>query len=220
MYAIRTDATGMWFAIRVSNCVLSYKKIANWYVYELCCPITGKPFYVGKGKGKRIDAHEKETKLGVCSKKCNKIRSINKNGFEIIKEKVALFWDEQAAYDYETDLIEEIGLKNLTNIMPGGQKAWKRRVREVNSRKPSPPLMTTLEQCVPRLACLVLYPNSYWFLPSDSELIKKIRKQLNDGLRSVIPKLIKSCLNDNRQRTIELFSEYGVREWQLEKYAA
>lgn len=109
---------------------------AKWYVYELIDPLTEKVFYVGKGSGDRIDAHEKEAKRGVCSKKCNKINSINALGKEIIKRKIALFWCEQAAYDCETDLISHYGLKNLTNISPGGQKSFERKILEKNIKKP------------------------------------------------------------------------------------
>lgn len=112
---------------------------AKWYVYELVNPIDGKTFYVGKGSGNRVHQHEKDARKGVCSKKCNKIKYIWSQGFEILKRENAVFWDEQAAYDHETDLISEIGLSNLTNIMPGGQGAFERRVTERNTRREKPP---------------------------------------------------------------------------------
>jgi hypothetical protein len=107
----------------------------RWYVYELIDPRTEKPFYVGKGTRSRINDHEREALQGVCSKKCNKIRQITLSGLQIIKQKMAIFWDEQAAYDHETDRIEMYGLENLTNIHPGGQVAWERRVFERDERK-------------------------------------------------------------------------------------
>lgn len=117
-----------------------YKDKAHWYVYELLDSRDNSVFYVGKGRGNRINDHEKEALKGVCSKKCNKINSIIKSGNSIIKNKVASFWCEQAAYDYETDLISFYGLKNLTNIMAGGQRAFERRVKEklvrVKEQKP------------------------------------------------------------------------------------
>lgn len=112
----------------------------KWYVYELINPIDGKTFYVGKGSGNRIEQHEKEARKGVCSKKCNKIKHIWSLGFEIQRKKNALFCDEQAAYDHETDLIAEIGLSNLTNIMPGGQTAFDRRVVERSTRQKNDPI--------------------------------------------------------------------------------
>lgn len=113
-------------------------KKAKWYVYELADPVTELAFYVGKGTGNRINAHEREAYKGVCSKKCNKIKSITNSGKCIIKRKIASFWNEQDAYDYETDLISFYGLKNLTNIMPGGQVAFDRRVLEKGKREINP----------------------------------------------------------------------------------
>jgi hypothetical protein len=95
---------------------------AHWYVYELIDPRNGEVFYVGKGKGNRIDDHEWEAKTGHPSYKCNKIRSIWDDGHQIIKQKVAEFWDEDAAYEHEEDRIVSIGLDNLTNITGGGRR--------------------------------------------------------------------------------------------------
>lgn len=111
------------------------EKLAKWYVYKLIDPNTMAVFYIGKGKGNRINDHELDSARGVCSKKCNKIRTLKNAGFEIVKQKIAFFWDEQAAYDFETDCIEEVGLDNLTNILPGGQVAFERRTEERKNRK-------------------------------------------------------------------------------------
>ena len=91
--------------------------LAKWYVYELIDPRSGKVFYVGKGCGNRIDHHEKEALNGVCSHKCNKIRKIIDSGRKIIKRKIALFWDESAAYECESDRVDYHGLENLTNVV-------------------------------------------------------------------------------------------------------
>jgi hypothetical protein len=111
---------------------------ARFYVYRLIDPRDGSIFYVGKGQKDRILHHERDARKaeGVCSEKVNRIKDIWESNREVLREHVAYFWDEQAAYDFETDLIEEIGLANLTNIMPGGQKAWTRRVAERRERKP------------------------------------------------------------------------------------
>lgn len=110
---------------------------ARWYVYLLIDPLTGAPFYIGKGAGNRVDAHEKEARCHNAkpTKKIRAIRRLWEAGVEVRKEFSAQFWDEQAAYDHETDLIEEIGLENLTNILPGGQKAWERRQAERRTRR-------------------------------------------------------------------------------------
>jgi hypothetical protein len=98
------------------------RALTIWYVYELIDPRSGEVFYVGKGKGNRIDEHEKEAQSGYPSYKCNKIRSIWEDGHEIIKQKVAEFWDEDAAYEHEEERIVSIGLDNLTNITGGGKR--------------------------------------------------------------------------------------------------
>jgi len=98
------------------------RALTLWYVYELIDPRSGEVFYVGKGKGNRIDEHEKEAQNGYPSYKCNKIRSIWEDGHEIIKQKVAEFWDEDAAYEHEEERIVSIGLDNLTNITGGGKR--------------------------------------------------------------------------------------------------
>lgn len=100
--------------------------IGFYYVYKLIDPRDGKTFYVGKGKGGRINKHEIEAKKGNKSQKCSRIREITKARKKIHKEMVACFLNEQDAYDFETKVIEDIGLENLTNVLPGGQKAWDR----------------------------------------------------------------------------------------------
>lgn len=98
------------------------QRLAIWYVYELIDPRNGQVFYVGKGKDNRINEHEAEAKTDHPSYKCNKIRSIWAAGHEVVKQKVAMFWDEEAAYQHEEDRIAEIGLNNLTNIFGGGRR--------------------------------------------------------------------------------------------------
>lgn len=118
----------------------SLKAEARWYVYALTDPRDGAVFYIGKGTGKRIHQHERDAanERTVCSKKINRIRCLQALNLETGKEFCAFFWDEQAAYDHETDLIEEVGLENLTNVLPGGQKAWDRRRQERAARRIKP----------------------------------------------------------------------------------
>ena len=84
----------------------------KYYVYHLIDPRNSKAFYVGKGSGDRINHH------GTVSDKSNpekvrRIRSIVDDGLEVIRVKVALFTDEQDAYDYEREQINSmLGLTN------------------------------------------------------------------------------------------------------------
>lgn len=91
-----------------------------FYVYELIDPRTGRVFYVGKGKGSRINAHELEARAGRLSRKCDRIREIEADGLRVEKRHVRHFADEQAAYDYEAELVDFYGLANLTNLILGG----------------------------------------------------------------------------------------------------
>lgn len=116
------------------------KKKSRWYTYQLIDPSDNSVFYVGKGTGSRINAHELEAAKGACSNKCKKIRQLLMDYGHIDKRIVAYFWDEQAAYDHETEIIEEIGLSNLTNVLPGGQKAWERRLVDRLGRKAFNPM--------------------------------------------------------------------------------
>lgn len=93
-------------------------KRARWYVYELIDPRDGRPFYVGKGSGDRVSAHEGEARRQVCSEKCNRIRAIWSAELTVRRQIVAHFWDEAAAYRHEADRISWYG--GLTNIAPGG----------------------------------------------------------------------------------------------------
>jgi hypothetical protein len=91
----------------------------TFYVYILARP-NGKPFYVGKGKGRRIFDHEKEARSGHVCHKCNVIRKIWKQGGEIQRYTVFETDDEQEALDYERNQIALHGRKNLCNQTDGG----------------------------------------------------------------------------------------------------
>ena len=88
----------------------------KWYLYQLIDPRDQTVFYIGKGTGKRVHAHEKEAKNGVCSDKCNKIKDIWSNNLRVEKKIIAYFNDEKYAYQVEADWIRET--PNLTNCGP------------------------------------------------------------------------------------------------------
>lgn len=98
------------------------KQAWKWYVYELVDPRDGEAFYVGKGCGSRIDAHEREARSAgdICSEKISKIKDIWAAEENVVKRHVAFFNQEQDAYDYEAERVAGYGLELLTNIAPGG----------------------------------------------------------------------------------------------------
>jgi len=92
-------------------------KMNKYYVYTLIDPTTNCIFYVGKGCKNRLDAHEKEAQKGVISHKCNKIRSIWKKNLQVDKQIVKRFRSEIDAYQFESRLIQKLGIHNLTNVV-------------------------------------------------------------------------------------------------------
>lgn len=104
--------------------------MAEYYVYELIDPRTGAVFYVGKGSRGRIHQHEVEARKGKQSRKCDLIREIEEAGLKLIKRKVRSFGSEAQAYRVETELIDQYGRDNLTNIQPGGGSPRNARTAE------------------------------------------------------------------------------------------
>jgi hypothetical protein len=94
----------------------------RWYVYVLIDPRDGKPFYVGKGTGDRMHNHESMVRRGAVdnANKCQRIREIIESGASVEYLVSADFFDEQAAYAHEAELIAEYG-EMLTNISHGRQ---------------------------------------------------------------------------------------------------
>lgn len=109
-----------------------------FYVYTLTDPRDGAVFYVGKGSGRRIEAHEAEARKGGHSRKCDRIRDIWSSGADVQRNVVSKHEDENEALQAEFDLIEAIGLENLTNVVPGGligAEAYLARKADLERRK-------------------------------------------------------------------------------------
>lgn len=103
----------------------------RFYVYELIDPRTNMPFYVGKGCGKRAEAHLIEAAKPRFEQtnpfKCAIINNIIGSGREVVIKYVQKDMLEKDAYALETELIAKYGKKNdatgegiLTNIADGG----------------------------------------------------------------------------------------------------
>lgn len=114
----------------------------RYYVYELRYPddrrvfglLAGRVFYVGKGTGNRVDAHEKETrailKRGnamLLSAKHKTILWIWDNGYQVGKSFPLRTDNEDEAFAVESALIKQYGLEYLTNETYGhGPRAQRR----------------------------------------------------------------------------------------------
>lgn len=90
-----------------------------YYVYHLIDPRSGDVFYVGKGIGRRIHAHDREARRGGTGAKCDRIRAIWQSGLQVGKKVVREFGDESAAYAFEKREIERFGLAKLCNAVRG-----------------------------------------------------------------------------------------------------
>lgn len=101
--------------------------IPRFYVYVLCRP-NGKPFYVGKGTGRRVFDHDAEARGGHDCYKCRVIRKIWRAGGDVQRYTVFTTNDEQEAYAYECELIALYGRSTLTNGTDGGEGGSGRRV--------------------------------------------------------------------------------------------
>jgi hypothetical protein len=96
--------------------------LPQFYVYVLARP-SGVPFYVGKGKGKRVGAHKYEARSACRCHKCNIIRKIWREGGEVQYRIVFTTDDEQEAYQEEVRQITLYGRGNLCNRTDGGDGA-------------------------------------------------------------------------------------------------
>jgi len=95
----------------------------SYYVYVLAYPddyyyddLRGTVFYIGKGSGKRIDAHEAEAKTGCRCEKCRTIRDIWMNGGQVQRTILYRTNDNDDALTYEKQCIVRYQGPYLTNI--------------------------------------------------------------------------------------------------------
>lgn len=91
------------------------------YVYLLSDPRTGKVFYVGKGRGNRINHHllralkEKTEETD----KIKTIREIESAGLKVSLTILRHGLTEKEAFEVECSVINLLGIKNLTNLVQG-----------------------------------------------------------------------------------------------------
>ena len=93
----------------------------GYYVYLLIDPRNDKVFYVGKGKGNRINQHL----LGALddktheTEKIKKIREIQNSGLEVKHAVLRHELTSEEAFEVESATIDVLGKDNLTNLVKG-----------------------------------------------------------------------------------------------------
>lgn len=93
----------------------------GYYIYLLIDPENNKVFYVGKGKGNRINQHL----LGALNNKTHetekikKIRKIQNSGLEVKHVVLRHNLTQEEAFEVEGAVIDVLGKNNLTNIVKG-----------------------------------------------------------------------------------------------------
>jgi hypothetical protein len=112
-----------------SQSVISKK----FYVYELLDPRNGRPFYVGKGMGRRMYQHERDALCGHRSRKYSRIREIREAGLSVQYNVLSQHSDEEEAYGAEAARIVDLGLDSLTNVVPGGRGGYAALVERARS---------------------------------------------------------------------------------------
>lgn len=197
----------------------------QYYVYSLIDTRNNSVFYIGKGQGKRMFQHKAEYLKGVCSKKCLRIKDIVISGRDVLPVKIMGFNDEQAAYDYETDIIEYYGLKYLTNVLPGGQKAWDKRrqqralARKEKQRSKEPLWSVVIERMWIIRDWAVKTGNGLFKVEPVFEYGSKTQNFQNavssmaaSVYNDVIPVILKNAINDkdNGHKVIDKLKEYGI----------
>lgn len=97
-----------------------------FYVYVLMQPLTKEVFYVGKGKGTRMQQHSREVKLkmaigeALTTAKQQKIKEVMDFSEELLELVVARFETEDEAFAVEATLIKWVyGFDALTNAVHG-----------------------------------------------------------------------------------------------------
>jgi predicted XRE-type DNA-binding protein len=93
----------------------------RFYVYWMRAADELRPFYIGKGTGRRWKGHFRPSRRDIECPKNDHIDGVQGRREEVVVKKILSGLAEEKAWELEKFLISEIGKSNLTNRTGGGQ---------------------------------------------------------------------------------------------------
>jgi hypothetical protein len=160
--------------------------------YNYIAYVDGLPIYIGKGKGKRY-VH--------CYKKFPNCEVI------LYNENVS----EQEAFDWEINKIEEIGLENLANKVPGGFG-----VDTISNNPNKEDICKRISETVKKLHKNGVYPKEYWKVgvsAMQSEESKRKRIETQTGVKKNFKNKDEWKKNISESLKGERHPMYGKESW-------
>lgn len=163
------DFNGTQAAIRAGYSLLPWKNGPGYYVYALIDPRNEQIFYIGKGKGKRCFAHEKNWLNDRVDNPqvFARISKIRNDGMSLEIRLFEMGMTEPDAYALERHLILAIGKDNLTNLKRG---------QETESQRVSAKAKDLLDRAIPFEMWLSTRPRTVVDIEIYHEVIAGLQK--------------------------------------------